>query len=44
MPQQALVVLVARQDVNGAPEAGPAVEAAHAHVGGDKVGGGADGH
>ena len=42
--QQALVVLVAWQDVDHAPEAGPAVEFAGPHVGGDQAGGGADGH
>lgn len=37
--QQVLVVLVARQHVDGAPEAGPATEAAQAHIGGDQAGG-----
>lgn len=38
------LVLEAWQDVDGAPEACPAIEAAQAHVGGDQAGGGADGH
>lgn len=42
--QQALVVLEAWQDVDRAPEARPACEAAGAHVGGDQAGGGADCH
>lgn len=42
--QQALVVLVAGQDVDGAPEAGPACKSAAFHVPGDKAGGGVDGH
>lgn len=42
--QQALVVLVAWQDVDRAPEAGPTFEAAQSHVGGDQAGGDADGH
>ena len=42
--QQELVVLVAWQDVDGAPEAGPAVEATEAHVPGKQAGGGSDGH
>ena len=41
--QQALVVFVAWQYIDGAPEAGPALEAAGSHVGGDQAGGGADG-
>lgn len=44
MAQQTLVSLVAWQDVDHTPEAGPAQEAAGSHVGGDQVGGGADGH
>lgn len=42
--QQALVVLVAGQDVDDAPEAGPATEPAGFHVSGNQAGGGADGH
>lgn len=42
--QQRLVVLVAWQDVDGVPEAGPAVEFAGAHVCGDQACGGADFH
>ena len=42
--QQALIVLVAGQDVDDVPEAGPAFEAAELHVGGNQAGGSADGH
>ena len=42
MAQQALVVLVAGQDVDHAPEAGPATAARGADVPGDQAGGGAD--
>ena len=42
--QQALVVLEAWQDVDHAPEAGPACESAGAHVDGDWAGGGFDFH
>lgn len=42
--QQALVVLVAWQDVDRAPEAGPACEAASPHVPGQQASGGADYH
>ncbi len=44
VPQEALAALEAWQDVDGAPEARPACEAAGAHVPGDQAGGGADGH
>ena len=36
--QQALVVFVAGQDVDDAPEARPALETAGSHVGGDQAG------
>lgn len=39
MAQQALVVLVAGQDVDGVPEAGPAIGAAHSHAGGAQASG-----
>lgn len=42
--QQALVVLMAGQHVDGAPERRPAFEAAQAHIGGNQAGGSADGH
>lgn len=42
--QQALVVLVARKDVDDVPKAGPACKPAGPHVGGDQAGGDADGH
>lgn len=44
MVQQSRVVLGTWKHVDGAPEAGPACEAAGSHVGGDQAGGGADGH
>lgn len=42
--QQAVVVLVAGQHVDRAPEAGPACEPAGSHVGGNQAGGGAYGN
>lgn len=42
--QQALVLLVAWQHVDSAPEAGPAFEAAQLHVCGNQAGGGAHYH
>ena len=42
--QQALVVLGTWKNVDDVPEAGPATEAAHAHVGGYQAGGGANSH
>lgn len=39
-----LVVLVAGQDVDRAPERRPSIETTHSHVRCDQSGGGADGH
>ena len=38
----ALIMLEARQDVDGVPETDPSIEAAGPHVGGDQAGGGAN--
>lgn len=44
MPDQALVILISRQDISYAPEAGPAVEPEQAHEWEEPERGGSDGH